>query len=151
MSSEPMSDARRGATEGVAEPDPVTTAATPTVASSPSPISPTAQFESYVAAAQAAIKAGKTPSQIKAAQLGDGVDPLTAETAYRTARRRLFDSNRRFGAKLAAYAIGMLCGGTLVFIPLGWTVPLVIVLLGGLLLMGVATLVWLTGLGADEP
>ena len=112
---------------------------------------PLKPFEEQVRAAQAGIKAGQTPSQIKAGLLAAGIDPLTAETAYRTARRRLFDSNRRLGAKLAAYAIAALCGGTLVFVPLGWTVPLVIVLLGGLLLMGVATLVWLTGLGADEP
>lgn len=115
------------------------------------PATPASRFEANVAAAQAGIKSGQTPSQIKAGLLATGVDPLTAETAYRTARRRLFDSNRRFGAKLATMAIAALCGGTLVFVPLGWTAPLVIVLLGGLLLMGVATLVWLTGLGADEP
>lgn len=108
-------------------------------------------FDEHVRAAQAGIKAGHTPSQIKASLLAIGVDPLTAETAYRTARRRLFDSNRRLGARLAAYAVAALCGGTLLFVPLGWTIPLVVVLLGGLLLMGVATLVWLTGLGADEP
>ena len=110
-----------------------------------------ATFEQHVLAAQAGIRAGQTPSQIKSALLGCGVDPLTAETAYRTARRRLFDSNRRLGARLAAYSIAALCGGTLLFVPLGWTIPLIVVLLGGLLLMGVATLVWLTGLGADEP
>lgn len=108
-------------------------------------------FDELIRAAQAGIRAGQTPSQIKASLLATGTDPLTAETAYRTARRRLFDSNRRLGAKLAAYAVAALCGGTLLFVPLGWTVPLVITLLGGLLLMGVATLVWLTGLGADEP
>ena len=112
---------------------------------------PLAAFDEHVRAAQAGIKAGQTPSQIKAGLMAVGADPLTAETAYRTARRRLFDSNRRLGAKLAAYATGALCGGTLLFVPLGWTVPLVVVLLAGLLLMGVAMLVWLTGLGADEP
>lgn len=115
------------------------------------PATPASQFEAHVKAAQAGIRSGQTPSQIKAGLLATGVDPLTAETAYRTARRRLFDSNRRFGAKLATMAITTLCGGTLLFVPLGWTIPLVIMLLGGLLLMGVATLVWLTGLGADEP
>lgn len=114
------------------------------------PRTPLAGFEQQVQAAQAGIKAGHSPSQVKAALLARGCDPLTAETAYRTARRRLFESNRRLGAKLAAYAIVALCGGTLVFVPLGWTIPLVVVLLSGLLLMGVATLVWLTGLGADE-
>jgi hypothetical protein len=111
---------------------------------------PQSSFEQQVQAAQAGIKAGHSPSQVKATLLATGCDPLTAETAYRTARRRLFDSNRRLGAKLATYSIGALCGGTLVFVPLGWTIPLVVVLLSGLLLMGVATLVWLTGLGADE-
>lgn len=109
-----------------------------------------AGFEQQVQAAQAGIKAGHSPSQVKAALLARGCDPLTAETAYRTARRRLFESNRRLGARLASYAVMALCGGTLVFVPLGWTIPLVVVLLSGLLLMGVATLVWLTGLGADE-
>src|SRR5687767_6606486 len=99
---------------------------------------PLASLEQHVRAAGAAIRAGQTPSQIKASLLAGGVDPLTAETAYRTARRRLFDSNRRLGAKLAAWAIVLLCGGTLVFVPFGWTVPLTMVLLGGLLLMGVA-------------
>lgn len=107
-------------------------------------------FELQVRAAQNGIKAGQSPSQVKASLLADGSDPLTAETAYRTARRRLFESNRRLGARLASYAIAALCGGTLVFIPLGWTIPLVVTLLCGLLLMGIATLVWLTGLGADE-
>lgn len=107
-------------------------------------------FEQQVQAAQSGIKAGHSPSQVKAALLASGCDPLTAETAYRTARRRLFESNRRLGARLATYAIAALCGGTLLFVPLGWTIPLVVVLLSGLLLMGVATLVWLTGLGADE-
>jgi hypothetical protein len=111
---------------------------------------PLTGFEQQVQAAQAGIKAGHSPSQVKAALLARGCDPLTAETAYRTARRRLFESNRRLGARLASYAIFALCGGTLVFVPLGWTIPLVVVLLSGLLLMGVATLVWLTGLGADE-
>ena len=115
------------------------------------PRAPVVPFEAHVRAAQSAIKAGQTPSQIKAGLLATGVDPLTAETAYRTARRRLFDANRLLGAKLAAYSVAALCGGTLLFVPLGWTVPLVVVLLGGLLLMGIATLVWLTGLGADEP
>lgn len=107
-------------------------------------------FDKCVAAAQSGIKGGQTPSQIKAGLLAAGIDPLTAETAYRTARRKLFESNRRMGARLAAYSIAILGGGTLILVPLGWTVPLVIVLLSGLLLMGVATLVWLTGLGADE-
>ncbi|MGC1275191.1 MAG: hypothetical protein WBC44_15915 [Planctomycetaceae bacterium] len=115
------------------------------------PATPASLFEAHVKVAQAGIKSGQTPSQIKAGLLAAGVDPLTAETAYRTARRRLFDSNRQFGAKLATMAIAALCGGTLLFVPLGWTIPLVVVLLGGLLLMGVATLVWLTGLGTDEP
>lgn len=135
-----------------------TTAAVPevsaTASATPAASSETAappSFEQHVRVAQIGIRAGQTPSQIKAGLLAAGIDPLTAETAYRTARRRLFDSNRRLGAKLAAYAIMTLCGGTLLFIPLGWTVPLVVVLLAGLLLMGVATLVWLTGLGADEP
>ena len=125
----------------------------PVAPSSPPPptAKPLAAFDEHVRSAQAGIKAGQTPSQIKAGLMAIGADPLTAETAYRTARRRLFDSNRRLGAKLAAYATGALCGGTLLFVPLGWTVPLVVVLLTGLLLMGVATLVWLTGLGADEP
>ncbi len=114
------------------------------------PVRKLAGFEQQVQAAQAGIKAGHSPSQVKAALLATGCDPLTAETAYRTARRRLFESNRRLGARLATYAIGALCGGTLLFVPLGWTIPLVVVLLSGLLLMGVATLVWLTGLGADE-
>ena len=122
----------------------------PAVAAPSQPHKPTTGFEKQVQSAQAGIKAGHSPSQVKAALLAAGTDPLTAETAYRTARRRLFDSNRRLGAKLAAYAIIALCGGTLLFVPLGWTIPLVVVLLSGLLLMGVATLVWLTGLGADE-
>jgi len=125
--------------------------AAPQAAPPAAPVKSLAAFDEHVRSAQAGIKAGHTPSQIKASLLGLGVDPLTAETAYRTARRRLFDSNRRLGAKLAVYATAALCGGTLLFVPLGWTVPLVVVLLGGLLLMGVATLVWLTGLGADEP
>src|SRR5690606_16559635 len=111
---------------------------------------PVKKFEQHVQVALSGIKAGQTPSQIKAGMLATGVDPLTAETAYRTARRQLFDSNRRYGAKLAAIAIAVICGGTLIFVPLGWLAPLVVALLGGLLLMGVATLVWLTGLGADE-
>lgn len=131
--------------------DVLTTAAGSGSEPAASAVKPLAGFDEHVRTAQAAIKAGRTPSQIKASLLAIGVDPLTAETAYRTARRRLFDSNRRLGARLAAYAVAALCGGTLLFVPLGWTVPLVIVLLGGLLLMGVATLVWLTGLGADEP
>jgi hypothetical protein len=122
-----------------------------TASKAPSAAPPVSPFEAHVRAAQKAIKAGQTPSQIKASLLATGVDPLTAETAYRTARRRLFDANRLLGAKLAAYAIAALCGGTLLFVPLGWTVPLAVVLIGGLLLMGIATLVWLTGLGADEP
>jgi len=119
-------------------------------ADAPSPVRKLSGFEQQVHAAQAGIKAGHSPSQVKAALLATGCDPLTAETAYRTARRRLFESNRRLGARLATYAIAALCGGTLLFVPLGWTIPLVVVLLSGLLLMGVATLVWLTGLGADE-
>lgn len=114
------------------------------------PVRKLSGFEQQVQAAQSGIKAGHSPSQVKAALLASGCDPLTAETAYRTARRRLFESNRRLGARLATYAIAALCGGTLLFVPLGWTIPLVVVLLSGLLLMGVATLVWLTGLGADE-
>jgi hypothetical protein len=120
------------------------------VASGDAPVRQPVGFEQQVQAAQAGIKVGHSPSQVKAALLATGCDPLTAETAYRTARRRLFDSNRRLGARLATYAIAALCGGTLLFVPLGWTIPLVVVLLSGLLLMGVATLVWLTGLGADE-
>ena len=111
---------------------------------------PLVGFEEQVRAASAAIKAGQTPSQVKAGLLAAGLDPLAAETAYRTARRRLFESNRRLGARLALYAAAGLCGGTLVFVPLGWTIPLVVTLLAGLVLMGVATLVWLTGLGADD-
>ena len=117
----------------------------------PARVKPLATFDDRVRAAQAGIKSGQTPSQIKAVLLAAGIDPLTAETVYRTARRKLFESNRRLGARLAAYAVAVLCGGTLLFVPLGWTIPLVVVLIGGLLLMGVATLVWLTGLGADEP
>ncbi|MBA3312108.1 MAG: hypothetical protein H0T47_02275 [Planctomycetaceae bacterium] len=135
---------------GEMESSPETLSATAILGSS-SPPKAFANFEQQVRAAQNGIKAGQSPSQVKAALLAGGSDPLTAETAYRTARRRLFESNRRLGARLAAYAIAALCGGTLLFVPLGWTIPLVVVLLAGLLLMGVATLVWLTGLGADEP
>lgn len=107
-------------------------------------------FEDQVAEALKGIRAGHTPAAIRARMLGAGVEPLTADTAYRTARRRMFESNRRHGARFASIAIGVLCGATLIFVPLGWTIALGVALLGGLLLMGVATLVWLTGLGADE-
>lgn len=116
----------------------------------PGPPAASKGFNDHVRTATVGIKEGKTPAQVRAGLLAAGVDPLTAETAYRTARRRLFDSNRLLGAKLALWAIGLLCGGTLLFVPLGWTVPLVIALVSGLMLMGVSTLVWLTGLGADE-
>lgn len=107
-------------------------------------------FEDQVAEALKGIRAGHTPAEIRSRMLAAGVEPLTADTAYRTARRRMFESNRRLGARFASIAIGVLCGATLIFVPLGWTIALGVALVGGLLLMGVATLVWLTGLGADE-
>lgn len=107
-------------------------------------------FEDQVAEARKGIRAGYTPAEIRSRLLAAGVEPLTADTAYRTARRRMFESNRRYGARFAAIAIGVLCGATLIFVPLGWTIALAISLMGGLLLMGIATLVWLTGLGAEE-
>ena len=129
----------------MATPDP------PPLPNAPLPPAPIAtSFEAQVAAALKGIRAGRTPAEIRSGLLAAGVEPLTADTAYRTARRRMFETNRRYGARLAAMAIGLLCGATLILVPLGWTIPLAISLLCGLLLMGIATLVWLTGLGADE-
>ena len=44
---------------------------------------PKVNFEEQVRAATAGIKAGQTPSQIKAGLLGAGVDPLTSIVSSR--------------------------------------------------------------------
>lgn len=108
-------------------------------------------FEELTLRAATAIRAGRSAAAIRAELLELGVEPLTADTAYRAARRRLFDSHRLQGARLALYAILILCGSTLLFVPLRWTVLLSVMLAVGLCVMVAALLVWLTGLGADEP
>lgn len=108
-------------------------------------------FEGLTLRATSAIRAGRSAAAIRAELLELGVEPLTADTAYRAARRRMFESHRLRGARLALYAILILCGSTLLFVPLRWTVVLSVTLAIGLILMVAATLVWLTGLGADEP
>ncbi|WP_145265647.1 hypothetical protein [Calycomorphotria hydatis] len=108
------------------------------------------EFEQRIEKTIQGLRKRQTPPQVRAALIKEGVSPARADEIYEVARNRLSKQSRQQGAKLAEYAVYLLCGACLLCVPFGLTIPFTFALIGGLMLMGVGTLVWLTGVTAHD-
>ncbi|QDT39876.1 hypothetical protein [Stratiformator vulcanicus] len=108
------------------------------------------QLNDHVAKAVKGLRGRMTPPQVRGRLIKEGLSPAEAEEIYDLAREKLNKENRQQGAKLAEYAVYVICGGAILCLPFGWAIPFTFVLVGGLLLMGIGTLVWLTGITAVD-
>jgi len=107
-------------------------------------------LEEHVQKAMKGLRARMTPPQVRGRLIKDGLGPAEADEVYELARERLNKENRVQGAKLAESAVYVICGGALLCLPFGWGILFTFILVGGLLLMGVGSLIWLTGVTAVD-
>ena len=104
-----------------------------------------------VAAAVRALKTRGTPHQVRQRLLRAGCNPELADRVVNRARAQLLADSRKLGARIAEITVWAMCGSlVLIFIPAGGGEVLVgFALVIGMIVLAVAGLVWLSGVGGD--
>jgi len=102
-----------------------------------------------VAAAVRALKTRGTPHQVRARLIAAGCDPDQADKIVSRARSRLLTDSRRLGARIAEITVLAMCGALLLLFLPGGEVLCGIVEILGMVVLAVALLVWLSGVGGD--
>ena len=113
----------------------------------PPPRTPTEKDR--IAAAVRALKTRGTPHQVRARLIVAGCDPDQADKIVNRARSQLLADSRKLGARIAEFTVLAMCGSlALLFIP---HTELIVgtVLVVGMVVLAVAALVWLSGVGGD--
>ena len=116
-------------------------------AEAPPPRTPTEADR--IAAAVRALKTRGTPHQVRARLIAAGCDPDQADKIVNRARSRLLADSRKLGARIAEVTVLAMCGSlVLLFVP---HTELIVgtVLVIGMVVLAVAALVWLSGVGGD--
>ena len=102
-----------------------------------------------VAAAVRALRTRGTPHQVRTKLIEAGCDPDFADRVVAKARARLLADSRKSGARLAERTVWAMCGSlALLFLPHG-EVWAAVCLSVGVLVLGIAGLIWLSGVGGD--
>ena len=102
-----------------------------------------------VEAAVKALKTRGTPHQVRQRLMRAGCGPEVADRVVNRARARLLADSRKLGARIAEVTVWAMCGSlALVFVP-GGEVLLGFALVIGMVVLAVALLVWLSGVGGD--
>ena len=102
-----------------------------------------------VAAAVRALKTRGTPHQVRARLIAAGCDPDQADKIVNRARSQLLADSRRLGARIAEFTVMAMCGSLLLLFVPGGEVLCGIVQVIGIVVILVALLVWLSGVGGD--
>lgn len=102
-----------------------------------------------IAAAVRALKTRGTPHQVRARLIAAGCGPDQADKIVNRARSQLLADSRRLGARIAEVTVLAMCAAlALLFVP-GGEVLCGIVQVIGMVVLAVAALVWLSGVGGD--
>ena len=102
-----------------------------------------------IAAAVRALKTRGTPHQVRARLIAAGCDPDQADKIVNRARTRLLADSRRLGARIAEFTVLAMCGSLLLLFLPGGELLCGIVQVVGMVVLAVAALVWLSGVGGD--
>ena len=102
-----------------------------------------------VAGAVRALRTRGTPHQVRVRLIEAGCDPDLADRVVTKARARLLADSRKQGARVAELTVWAMCG-TLALLLIPGAEVLVATLLGGaIVVMAIAGLIWLSGVGGD--
>ena len=102
-----------------------------------------------IAAAVRALKTRGTPHQVRARLVAAGCDPDQADKIVNRARSKLLADSRKLGARIAEFTVLGMCGSLLfLFVPGGELICGIIQVVG-MVVLAVAALVWLSGVGGD--
>jgi len=102
-----------------------------------------------IAAAVRALKTRGTPHQVRARLIAAGCDPDQADKIVNRARSKLLADSRKLGARIAEITVlAMCCSLLFLFVP-GGELICGIVQIVGMVVLAVAALVWLSGVGGD--
>ena len=96
-----------------------------------------------------ALRTRGTPHQVRVRLIEAGCDPDLADRVVTKARARLLADSRKQGARVAELTVWAMCG-TLALLLIPGAEVLVATLLGGaIVVMAIAGLIWLSGVGGD--
>ena len=112
------------------------------------PVKPPTEAD-RVEAAVRALRTRGTPHQVRTRLIEAGCDPDLADRVVGKARARLLADSRKSGAKVAEVTVLAMCG-TLLLLVIPRTEIVVATALGGaIVVLAVAGLIWLSGVGGD--
>ncbi|NNJ25192.1 hypothetical protein [Alienimonas chondri] len=129
--------------------DPFESGAAPPEADAEEPKRRTPTEADRIAAAVRALKTRGTPHQVRARLIAAGCDPDQADKIVNRARTQLLTDSRRLGARIAEITVIVMCGSLLLLFLPGGEVFCGIVQVVGMIVLAVAALVWLSGVGGD--
>ena len=126
----------------------------PTAGSAPAPeaepVPPPAPSEAdRVDAAVRALKTRGTPHQVRVRLIEAGCDPDFADRVVTKARARLLADSRKLGARVAEITVWAMCGSLVLLLIPGMEILVGIGLVAGIVVLGIAGLIWLSGVGGD--
>ena len=102
-----------------------------------------------VAAAVRALKTRGTPHQVRARLVAAGCDPDQADKIVTRARSQLLTDSRRLGARVAEVTVLVMCAALVLLILPGGEFLCGAVEICGMVVLAVAVLIWLSGVGGD--
>ncbi|QDT16307.1 hypothetical protein [Alienimonas californiensis] len=102
-----------------------------------------------IAAAVRALKTRGTPHQVRARLIAAGCDPDQADKIVNRARSQLLADSRKLGARIAEVTVAAMCASLLLLFVPGGEVFCGILQIVGMVVLAVAFLVWLSGVGGD--
>ena len=102
-----------------------------------------------IAAAVRALKTRGTPHQVRARLVAAGCDPDQADKIVNRARSKLLADSRKLGARIAEFTVLSMCSSLLFLLVPGGELICGIIQVVGMVVLAVAALVWLSGVGGD--